>query len=79
MSGLIALEPTGHVNEGEYVDAVTAARRAIDSMNIDWIPEKQAVQIRAKERSWRRDLRACGTRSSLLRARPPMETTLPTP
>lgn len=46
------------VNEGEYVDAVTAARRAIESMNAEWVAEKQAVQIPKFERSWEERLSA---------------------
>jgi hypothetical protein len=39
------------VNDGEYGDAVLAARRAIDSMGTDWIAEKAAVQTQKDQRS----------------------------
>lgn len=39
------------VNDGEYGDAVLAARRAIDSMGTDWIAERTAVQTPKDQRS----------------------------
>lgn len=38
-------------NNGEYEDAVTAARRAIDDMGISWISEKAAIQTPKEQRS----------------------------
>ncbi len=39
------------VNDGEYGDAVIAARRAIDSMETGWISEKAAIQTPKGQRS----------------------------
>jgi hypothetical protein len=39
------------VNDGEYGDAVLAARRAIDTMETNWISEKAAVQTPKDQRS----------------------------
>jgi hypothetical protein len=39
------------VNDGEYEDAVLAARRAIESMGTNWIPEKAALQTPKDQRS----------------------------
>jgi hypothetical protein len=39
------------VNDGEYGDAVLAARRAIDSMGTDWISERSVVQSPKDQRS----------------------------
>jgi hypothetical protein len=39
------------VNEGEYADAVTAARRAIDDMDTAWATEKSVVATAREKRS----------------------------
>lgn len=46
------------VNDGEYGDAVTAARRAIDSMGTDWISERAAIQTPKDQRSMHERLSA---------------------
>ena len=39
------------VNEGEYEDAVTAARRAIDDMGTAWLAERSVVQTQKDQRT----------------------------
>ncbi len=39
------------VNEGEYEDAVTAARRAIDDMGVSWLAERSVVQTQKDQRT----------------------------
>jgi hypothetical protein len=46
------------VNDGEYGDAVIAARRAIDSMGTVWISEKAALQTSKDQRSLQERLSA---------------------
>jgi hypothetical protein len=39
------------INDGEYADAVTAARRALDALGRDWPSEKAVVNVHKDERS----------------------------
>jgi hypothetical protein len=50
-AGLHLREGIRKVNNGEYEDAVTAARRAIDDMGTSWISEKAAIQTPKEQRS----------------------------
>jgi hypothetical protein len=40
------------VNDGEYGDAVTAARKAIDDMGTSWTSEKSVVQTPKEQRTF---------------------------
>jgi hypothetical protein len=49
--GTFLREAIDKVNKGEYGDAVTAARRAIDAMGGDWASEKSIVNVAKAQRS----------------------------
>jgi hypothetical protein len=49
--GTLLREAIEKVNKGEYGDAVTAARRAIDAMGGGWASEKSIVSIAKAQRS----------------------------
>jgi hypothetical protein len=49
--GTLLREAIEKVSKGEYGDAVTAARRAIDAMDVGWDSEKSIVSIGKEQRS----------------------------
>ena len=49
--GTLLREAIEKVNKGEYGDAVTAARRAIDAMGGGWASEKGIVSVDRAQRS----------------------------
>jgi hypothetical protein len=50
-AGTLLREAIEKVNKGEYGDAVTAARRAIDAMGGGWASEKGIVSVDRAQRS----------------------------
>jgi hypothetical protein len=49
--GTLLREAIDKVNKGEYGDAVTAARRAIDAMGAGWASEKNIASVDKAQRS----------------------------